>query len=467
MSTRQRSQIRHAQPFEPQAISNAQGHNWRHSVGIDTTSSSPNTPNSIYFHPHPSLLSSRELDLFSHYITHTSRVIPSDQQDLFALHVGIPNLAFTTPAVMGAVLALSAACKCHHLVPRWTAELQDMRELLALADRHHQKSLEQLREAISASNFNAVLANAALMVLYALAAHSVRVHVALKAKRAQVTLPKDVLPFHSQWITSIRAAYEAYVGLDRHASNLMPSPGQSVTEADEAWLLRQAPNYQAEEQQHVPQDGPSEETKRLLLPLMSATYQAAMDKLRLRCQDAAPEACMASYQLLADLFEATLGNGATPREQGNASQDPGILNNAYPWLARYLARVTSARPSKLSRRSTMAFLNHVPNEFLHLVQSALDCMPMNQDQDQHDGDDASQYVELQAAHQPAMDIFAHWLVLVMLLDGVWWIGDVGRWELGRVLGFAKAQGWLEELSSGGAWWPQTMYDIKATLDGGA
>lgn len=367
---------------------------------------------------------------------------------------------------MGAVLALSAACKCHDLVPRWTAELQEMRELLSLADKHHQQSLEQLREAISASNFNAVLANAALMVLYALSAHSVRVHLALRAKKAGVALPRDVLPFHSQWITSIRAAYVAYVGLDRHVSNLMPSPGASVTEADEAWLLRQA-----HEQQHAPQDGPSEETKRLLLPLMSATYQAALEKLRLRCQDAASrgrdvqsEACMASYHMLADLVEMTLGSGATPSAESTDSQDSGVLNNAYPWLARYLARVTSARPSKLSRRTTMAFLNRVPNEFLHLVQSALDCMPM--DQDHPDNDGPTQQVELHAAHQPAMDIFAHWLVLVMLLDGVWWIGDVGRWELGRVLGFVKAQGWLADLSSGGAWWPQTMYDIKATLDDG-
>lgn len=424
-----------------------------------------------------SLLSSRELELFSHYITHTSHVIPSDQADLFALHVGIPNLALTTPAIMGAVLALSAACKCYDILKTTPAPLdhiEEMRELLTLADRHHQRSLGQLQEAISKSNFNTVLANAALMVLYALSGHWVRVLLATKAKNAGKKLPHDILPAQSQWITSIRAAYVAHVGLQEHPStpgSEGPSDNSTLTEAGESHLLAGAVEG-ARNSRHQPEDGPSDETRRLVLPIVSATYQAALEKLRVRCAHAhqnalavdsvAIDACLTSLTLLERLFDTVLGHGKLSPEIPS-SQANSALTHGYPWLARYIARVTSAVPSKMSRRTTTSFLNRVPIEYLQLVQSALDCMPTEADQSH--ANYYEQNITLSAAHKPALDIFAHWLILVILLDGVWWIGDIGGWELGRILHFTEACGWLPELSSGGTWWPQTMHSLKATLAG--
>ncbi len=68
------------------------------------------------------------------------------------------------------------------------------------------------------------------------------------------------------------------------------------------------------------------------------------------------------------------------------------------------------------------------------------------------------------AHRLAIDIFAHWLVLVMLLDGVWWIGDIGQWELRRVVAFAEHQGWIAEfVTAGPTWWPESVYTVKAGL----
>lgn len=440
------------------------------SEGIATTTSSP-------------LLSSQELELFSHFITHTSRVIPSDEDDLFALHVGIPNLALTTPAVMGSVLALSAACKCHDLLkaPPTATRLDELRGLLLLADKHHRSSLGQLQEAISRSNFNAVLANGALMVLYALSSHQVRVQLATDAKRQGTVLPKDLLPTQSQWITSIRAAYAAYMGL--HSSSLgspaaTPSPNALLTETGESELLVPSAWQRASESTYnnSPEDGPSKETERLLLPIVSASYQAALHKLRSRFQpdswsagtdERTYETClMPALALLEDIFESILGEG-TPNQDTTASQSTGVSNYAYPWLARYLSRVTSASPSKLSRRMTMSFLNRVPTEFLQLVQSFLDVMPtdVNEAQSPHLQEHMiSENDTVETMHQPAMDIFAHWLVLVMLIDGVWWIGDIGHWELGRIVAAARSRGWLTELSAGsGSWWPETMYALKATV----
>lgn len=415
-----------------------------------------------------SLLSSHELELFSHYIMHASRAIASDQDDLFALHVGIPNLALTTPAVMGSVLALSAACKCNDIL-NCTSEplqhLEEVRDHLLLADKHHRASLEQLQEAISQSNFNAVLANAALMVLYALSNHCVRVRIAMAARAQGETLPQDLLPTQSQWITSIRAAYAAYVGLQNSSSDLSPSPNPRLTEAEESHLL----GTLASDPGFVYQDGPSEQTKRLLLPIVSASYTAALQKLRLRCEEASrgeghhlgSDVCLASLTLLEEVFETILGNGPPPN-QNAASSNNNVSNYAYPWLARYLSRVTSASPSKLSRRASMSFLNRVPAQFLHLVQTFLDLIytdsslaTLSRVQNQ----DAS----FKMTHLPAMDIFAHWLVLVMLVDGVWWIGDIGHWELGRIVATTSTCGWMPHLTEGGTWWPETMYALKSTV----
>ena len=79
----------------------------------------------------------------------------------------------------------------------------------------------------------------------------------------------------------------------------------------------------------------------------------------------------------------------------------------------------------------MAFINRVPAEFLSLVQTTLDSIGVQTGND-NQGSWKSSDFELQnvsAAHKLAIDIFAHWAVLLMLLDGVWWIGDIGTWEL--------------------------------------
>ncbi|OSZ99915.1 hypothetical protein A9Z42_0007790 [Trichoderma parareesei] len=171
--------------------------------------------------PQPFTLNSEELELLSHYITHTSRSIPFDADELYALHVGIPNLAFGSRPVMGSMLALSAVCKCYDIVRHSHAPLERLEEikgLFVLADRHHRTSLHQIQAAIYDDHFDTVLANAPLMVLYALAGHCVRVSLAQKAKRSGKSLSNEMFPLQSQWITSIRAAYVAYVGVHNSSS---------------------------------------------------------------------------------------------------------------------------------------------------------------------------------------------------------------------------------------------------------
>ncbi|KAL9473948.1 hypothetical protein ACSS6W_008328 [Trichoderma asperelloides] len=432
-------------------------------------------------------LNSEELELLSHYITHTSRVIPFDSEDLYVLHIGIPNLAFGSRPVMGSILALSAVCKCYDILkhsPAPLERLEEIQRLLALADQHHTTSLQQLQAAIYDDLCDTVLANAALMVMYALSGHCVRVLLAKKAKRAGETLSTEMLPMQSQWITSIRAASVAYLGLLNSTCGDMGDELLSPTSILETGDPSPSTSLRGDEV-YYPEDGPSEETKQLLLPIVSATYSAALEKLDARAQAVCIEesdlntynqnihnsdlqACLTSLKLLEELFAAVFSTGQPRPETSHTSHAAlgfshfGKLDKASPWLRKYLASVTSATPSKLLRRTIMAYVNHVPIEYLQLVQSALDYMPVAEKQT--DSNSLDQVIPLSAAQRLAMNIFAHWLVLVMLLDGVWWIGGIGQWELGRILSFAETQNWApESTETDGTWWPASMYAVQKAI----
>ncbi|KAL6816314.1 hypothetical protein V8C40DRAFT_254952 [Trichoderma camerunense] len=431
-------------------------------------------------------LNSEDLELLSHYISHTSRVIPFNAEELYALHVGMPNLAFGSRPVMGSVLALSAVCKCYDILKGSSApfeRIDDMKRLLALADEHHRSSLHQMQGALYGGHFDTVLANAALMVLYSLSGHCVRVMLTKKAVRCGITLSNEMLPLQSQWITSIRAAYVAYVGLlnsgNNELENDLPSPhsvaGDDATFHTTPMLGDNLLN---------PEDGPSEGTKKLLLPIVSATYGAAMEKLTAHAQavwigqydsnfhapknpDSGLQACLTAVELLDNLFNTVFASDESISESSQSTTVPstshlGKLENASPWLRKYIAHVISVTPTRMLRRTIMTFLSRVPLEYLQLVQSALDYIPVPGQQ--NDSACSNNAVPLGQAQQLAMSIFAHWLVLAMLLDGVWWIGTIGQWELGRILSFMETQGWMtESIETGEPWWPESMYAVQKAI----
>ena len=69
------------------------------------------------------------------------------------------------------------------------------------------------------------------------------------------------------------------------------------------------------------------------------------------------------------------------------------------------------------------------------------------------------------AHQLALEIFAHWLVLVILLDNVWWIGGIGAWELGRLVMVRKDMRWGACMwNQDEDWWPESMFEVSRQFD---
>lgn len=436
------------------------------------------------------LLDARDLELLSHYLSHTSRTTAFDRDDLYALHVGIPNLAFSSKPLMSSMLALAAACQCHDLLaaahhPSGPHDLPRIRELLVLAEHHHGASLRQIQEDIpSTDRYDHVLANAALMVLYGSASHWVRIRLVGVCEAAGARLPAEFVPVQSHWMSLIRAVHSAYVGL---LADQAQNPGLLV---EVRGCERSSPPRVGFGDVDIacPQDGPSGETRRLFLPIVAATSGSGVSKLRARARqvekkvggsDASFQACMEALAALDTTFSEAFqdtGRASFPPKTPESPtaeelkepiipQSLGRLSNVAPWLRSYTARVTSrsCTASRPLRRSVNSFLNRVPTAYLHMVQATLEHIPL-----QATGPDATRPQGGTpkgdddgncAVRRLAMDIFAHWLVLMLLLDGVWWIGGIGAWELGRVVAYMRE---IDEEESE-AWWPESMYNIRIEL----
>ncbi|OGM51261.1 C6 transcription factor [Aspergillus bombycis] len=438
----------------------------------------------------PGTLDATELDLLAHYITHTSQTIPVDNLDVYALSIGVPNLAFNSKVVMSSLLALAAACKSHDIAKRAQTlldrqSLMQIQELLALAERHHRASLRHIQTDMhNSDSYDHVLANAALMVLYASASHSIRVHLAATAKQYGQRLPDELFPQHSQWISFTRAAHTASTAVLNDTVNVpdnvrrsTPSPAIDAEPNVPTPVFRSAAVLS-------PQDGPSENTKRLFLPLVASTYTRAFENLRRRAESTAallersePSACN-NPQLHVTLetvfvLEKCASLALSTREgdeRARSPRDQALPSHRFsrvsPWVARYMISVTSMESPQILRRIIMSFLNEAPAEYLTLVRSVLDSPSIEARAESWMIQDSprAEAPSLNPTHLLAMDIFAHWLVLVMLLDGVWWIGDIGQWELGQVISLMKTQKLLgSSADPRETWWPESMYMVKREL----
>lgn len=125
--------------------------------------------------------------------------------------------------------------------------------------------------------------------------------------------------------------------------------------------------------------------------------------------------------------------------------------------------VTSMTSPNALRWTIMSYLNKAPSVYLGIIQSVLDLTSAEMDLDIWTKQ-GSNTPSLNTVQMLALDIFAHWLVLLTLLDGVWWIGGIGQWELGQIVSFMKAQVLFPRIvAAGEKWWPESMYIVNLEL----
>lgn len=160
------------------------------------------------------------------------------------------------------------------------------------------------------------------------------------------------------------------------------------------------------------------------------------------------------------------------------TNDPvGRLEHVSPWLRRYTASISSMIPSQVPRRVIMSLVHKVPTAFLNLVEDVINNLvtpaasaaaaavagPVAAAAGTAEGRPTPE--QPSPAHQLALEIFAHWLVLIMLLDDVWWIGGIGAWELARFVSVRGYPGWEACLWNWERdWWPESMLEVSHQLE---
>ncbi|KAI7977166.1 hypothetical protein EIK77_005371 [Talaromyces pinophilus] len=426
-----------------------------------------------------------DFELFQHYLEHTSKDLTVGDEEQHTLQIGIPSLACRSKPLMKSVLALSAVCKCLDIINQPSASHEDrgqVMELLSFANAYHMESLREVQATLpQTKHYDHILANAAMMGMYGSGSHCARIWLAKTATLGD-QLQEDLTPRHSQWIRLFRAVHLAYDGLQKNIPSSGDTTQLSTDLSPDQLITRNSPQIHYEfqpsriEQHRNP-------INHALYPIMAATVGTALTKLRRRARDRAIleasnelggfdssiihgnpeiEACFVALSILRNIGSETFPTGdltPTTPVSFEVDIDPvGQLSEVSPWLRRYTASITSMVPSPLPRRFIMAFIHKVPTKFLNLVEEMLSLIHTNST----DSDRISWATpDVSIAHQLAIDIFAHWLVLVVLLDNVWWIGDIGAWELGQIVSFKKEAQWPTCLWNRDAdWWPESMFEIS-------
>ena len=436
-----------------------------------------------------------EFELFKHYLEHTSKDLTVDDDDQYTLQIGIPNLACQSKPLMRSVLAIAAVCKCCDIINQQSVSPDDRRrvlELLSVANDYHAQSLREIQAALpdtTNSGYDHVLANAAMMGMYGSGSHSVRIWLAKTATSSDQPLG-DAMPKYSQWISLFRAVHVAYFGL-------LDDPPRPDDNSPTNLVSRSSPQVQYGYRVSSRVEQPRTPPDHVLHPILAATVGSALKRLREKTQeivghaesnqdamnhqgwhiqtpDTDPDlqACLTALAILSSIVsEAFSPDGSTSGTNSYGSIafdvdiDPvGRLSGVSPWLRKYTASITSMIPSRLPRRTIMAFIHKVPTNYLNLVEE-INCHvpagPAPGGGETARDSLSSTTPEPSLTHQLAVEIFAHWLVLVILLDNVWWIGGIGAWELGRIVSFRRAVNWPTSLwNKDEDWWPESMFEVS-------
>lgn len=426
-----------------------------------------------------------ESALLQHYLEHTSHDLTVDDGDQYALQIGIPNLALESKPLMGSVLAFSAICKCHDIIKQSSVSCTDRTEILELlstADRYHMESLREIQPALSrVEYYDHILANAAMMGMYGSGSHCVRIWLTETAAPNDPML-KTFMPKSCQWVSWFRAARVAYEGLVKKKS-YADGNGQDVPTPSSVDTAGSSNKQQPDSIDHP------------LYLILATTMSSAMTKLDEKIDGIARgiinvqthqqdingdnekepdshaaldfQACMDALELLktviTETFPSKCQNLSTSglyhhiEPDGDSEEQP---SNISPWMQRYTANITSMAPSKLPRRFIVAFIHKAPTRYLELVEHMMDFILNEADSS---WEPINPEPEPEPTHQLAMEIFAHWLVLALMLDGVWWIGGSGAWELKHIVAAKRNARWRASLWNAEDWWPESMLEIDIQL----
>jgi hypothetical protein len=245
-----------------------------------------------------------DVDLYHHYIQHTSRKMTHCQRDQIAIQIGIPKLALSNETVFHSLLALSAACIGCDMISRYPPpNFSAVNQVLMSGYRHYNLASEQLREMISqldALKVEALLASNLLLVPFSAASQQIYHWISSrsetrKSQKLLSSTPKDLIVI----MRGIKTMLQALDCRDSSPDLEIPGGVDFATDEPSSLVFNIPPAVSCKSYTHV------------MFPILAATSQEAFAQLQERLDSAErnasyerhPEtplsACVAAFAVLA------------------------------------------------------------------------------------------------------------------------------------------------------------------------
>jgi hypothetical protein len=416
-------------------------------------------------------------DLYHHYLQHTSRTLNPCQSDQSMFQIGMPTLALQSKTVFHSLIALSAVHLCCDMISKEPPpDPSIISQIMTTAYQNYNLASERMRDLMSRPGPikpDPLLASTILLVPVAAASQQVNHWISCSGgtinwNNLLLTSPRDITVI----MRGVRSILVALRSDDTAVSNGICHEPEFATDST-IWLqeINVSPPIPVRAHSHV------------MFPILTATIQGAFSKLQERLSSA--HICLSgtsyeipdldrssvdSFSACSDAFDYLKHLGTSTFSQSNvtasASPDSTVrepldsdgvsLPQVVGWLRSYATRLPSPSPTNSLTRYFLTFLVQVPQAYLDLVLPLLD-----QRQEYPSGEAPADLTKEQAL---ALDIYAHWSVLMFLVeDESWWIGQL---PVVTLTGMLNKYGddfvfklWPELSRGNEKWWPGSMLTI--------
>ncbi|KAK2760697.1 hypothetical protein FQN54_001932 [Arachnomyces sp. PD_36] len=411
-----------------------------------------------------------DTDLYHHYLQHTSRTLTHSRRDRNALQIGMPTLALQSKTVFHSILAASAAClACDMISKKPPAEVSAVHRVLITGYRHYNLASERMRESISSpsiTKLEPLLASALMLVPFAASSQQInhwiseRTEVQERYKLLSST-PRDI-------IVIMRGIKTTLQTLDCGGMNPNPESSPDMGFASDSSSTSPEANAKSA--------APTSSRAHVMLPIISSTSSEAFSTLQKRLETAllhcdgpgdSLAACHAAFEVLKSIrsnaFSASNSSPSSTSANDHAEEtfepEPVPQPQVASWLRSIASRSVIPLPTEPLTRFFLTFLVQVPQAYLDLVLPLLDQRlesPIGATPDEI-------AAELTTEQALALDIYAHWSILMFLAEEEsWWIGNLPTVTLtGMVNRYGDKFGtrlWPDSEPEE-SWWPGSMLNI--------
>ena len=435
---------------------------------------------------------------------HTCRDLESIPNVGYARKIGIPGLAAENQGILCSIMAMGAACLCIDLLlGRGSCDrVHDLSELISAGDRYHKIGMQSIRLQMTTNqprDLAEAHAHAMLLFPYALA----RRRISYLLNNSGPNTPVSSVgidsgnPSRAEWMillrgitTTGRACWSDSSVYMTGLISLGPVDGRRKPHPTISSYIQAKMSEPKDDHSGWANFRCFIASKHPLFPVVSATRLVALEALQKKvegvsnlmrdhhrkdvhatnyektnvqlAQSLSLAACSMAVDFLIDLCNTLFDpeyRAANPPLPAATSSGPRLEDSPMPWLRRYAGPVPYD-PTIPALKHILGWVNNTPEEYFQLLLRSLP------DQIDHQ---VSQSIDIEI-QLLAWDIWAHWLVLVILVEEEsFFSGNLGVPDIISLSLLFRKTSTPESSSPSSlneheqAWWPGNMCSVAQQL----